>query len=85
MRTIEDMIATRNAPIAPGCASRGKPLAEMRSHGCLFPVREEGGRTYFCAVEVRAGEWLPGMQHGSYCRFHREYLRGCVPAEEDAA
>ena len=85
MRSVLDMVATRNAPIAPGCASRGKLLSEMDSHQCRFPVREEGGRNFFCAVEVRAGDWMPGKQHGCYCRFHREYLRGCLPVTEDAA
>lgn len=84
-RSVLDMIATRNAPLdpaAPPSASPGKPLAGMGSHECRFPVREEGGMIFFCAGHVPAGEWLPGLQHGCYCRFHRDYLRGC---SEDSA
>jgi len=76
VRTIEAMIAGRDAPLAPGCNSLGRTMLDLRSHQCRFPVRGEGAATRFCAVEVAVGDWLPGQSFGSYCTFHRTFLRG---------
>jgi len=88
MRSVLDMVQARNAPVDPAAglrAARGKPLAQMNSHQCRFPVRESAGIIYFCAGAVHFGEWMPGKQLGCYCRFHRQYLRGCLPVTEEAA
>jgi len=85
MRSVLDMVEGRNAPLPPGHNSCGKTLSSMGSHQCRFPVREVIGRIFFCAEDVPAGEWMPGKQHGCYCRFHREFLRGCLPVTEAAA
>lgn len=77
------MIAGRNAPLAPGCNSFGRSMLELTSHQCRFPLRGSGAATRFCAVEVPVGHWLPGQNLGSYCGFHRDFLRGQPSVAED--
>ena len=64
MRSVEDMIALRNPPLAPGCNSIGRHLVDLDSHQCRFPVGGDAGGTRFCAVEISPGEWLPGKVNG---------------------
>lgn len=68
MRTLDDMIAARNAPIAPGADPQGFLLRDLSRGACRFPIG--GGRegTRFCA--------MPAGDARSYCDFHRGYLRG---------
>ncbi|QKC83248.1 hypothetical protein [Mesorhizobium sp. NZP2077] len=83
MRTIEAMIAGRDAPLAPGCNSLGRSMLELRSHQCRFPLRGSGAAMRFCAVEVEVGAWMPGLSLGSYCSFHRDFLRGQPSVAEE--
>ena len=75
MRSVADMLAGIDAPLAPGCISRGRRLTELSSHQCRFALRGDGAATRFCAVEIAPDEWLPGRSGGSYCRFHRHISR----------
>lgn len=83
MRTVLDMIAGRDAPLAPGGNAVGRTMLDLRSHQCRFPLRGSGAATRFCAVEVAVGQWLPGQNLGSYCSFHRDFLRGQPNVAED--
>ena len=85
MRSVEDMIALRNPPLAPGCNSIGRHLVDLDSHQCRFPVGGDAGGTRFCAVEISPGEWLPGKVNGCYCRFHRAFLARCPSLASEAA
>lgn len=76
MRTLAAALAGQDAPLAPGCNSLGRVLADLSSHECRFPLRGEGAATRFCAVEIAPGEWMPGASGGSYCRFHRGVVFG---------
>lgn len=85
MRTVAAAIGGLDAPLAPGCNSLGRMLADLDSHQCCFPLRGQGAATRFCAVEIAPGEWMPGACGGSYCRFHRIVSRGRgSEAERDA-
>lgn len=68
MRTIDDMIECRNAPIAPGSDGLGFRLADLGPQDCRFPIRQDRAGIYFCAEAT--GET------GSYCAFHAAYLGG---------
>jgi hypothetical protein len=87
VRTVDDMIAARNAPIPPGAPPGGATLADCPPRGCRFPVGERatdrGRVTTFCTVNAEA--WAPGTSSGCYCNFHRAYLSGCASVTEDAA
>lgn len=85
MRSLAEALAGQNAPIAPGCNSRGRLLADLESHMCRFPLRGVGASTRFCAVEIAPADWLPGLPGGSYCRFHRGITRGRGTEEERSA
>ena len=74
MRTIEDMIECRNAPIAPGADPEGFRLADCDPAECRFPTGEGRGGIRFCAMPVEAEAWRPGAVNGCYCAFHRGYL-----------
>lgn len=67
VRSIEDMIAGRHAPLPDNAAPR--PLAELSSGECRFPAGGDGLSTLFCASAVE--DWAPHICGGSYCRFHR--------------
>lgn len=73
MRSIEDMIACRNAPVAPGSDGLGFALADLAQGECRFAVAELAGRVRFCAEPV--ADWAPGRVNGCYCEFHRAYLK----------
>ncbi len=79
MRSIDDMISGRNAPIAPGGDPNGFVLADLDRAECRFPVGAGGG-VRFCGATVE--RWAPGFQHGCYCAHHRSYLRG-QPSVQD--
>ena len=83
MRSILDMIAGRDAPLAPGCNSLGRSMLDLGSHQCRFPLRGSGAAMRFCAIEIAVGDWLPGHSFGSYCAFHRDFLRGQPSVAED--
>lgn len=68
MRTIDDMIEGRNAPIAPGSDGLGFRLVDLDAHDCRFPIRQDRDGIYFCAEE--------SAEAGSYCAFHAAYLSG---------
>ena len=76
MRTLAAVIAGQDAPLAPGCNSLGRVLADLASHECRLPLRGEGAAMRFCAVEIAPADWLPGTSGGSYCQFHRMLVRG---------
>lgn len=71
MRSIQDAIDGINAPLAPGCNTLGRALADIDTHQCRFPLRGKGAAQRLCAVEVSPGDWQPGKVGGCYCRFHR--------------
>lgn len=76
------MITCRNAPIAPGVVDdAGFALIDMETRECRFPVAHRGGRVMFCAAEV--DDWQPHRVNGSYCAFHRVYLRRQPSVEGD--
>ncbi|RWF66870.1 hypothetical protein [Mesorhizobium sp.] len=85
MRSVADMLAGIDPPLAPGCNSLGRLLADLDSHQCRFPLRGEAALTRFCAVEVSAADWLPGFSGGSYCTFHRRISEGRGTDAERAA
>lgn len=73
MRTVDDMIACRNAPVPPGADGLGFALVDLDRGDCRFPVAEAAGRVRFCAEPVT--DWMPGRVNGCYCDFHRSYLK----------
>jgi hypothetical protein len=75
-RSILAAIAGQDAPLAPGCNSRGRLPLDLDSHECRFPLHGAGADTRFCAVEIAPGEWMPGRDGGSYCRYHRLLATG---------
>jgi len=85
MRTLAAALAGQDAPLAPGCNSLGRVLADLSSHECRFPLRGEGAATRFCAVEIAPGEWMPGASGGMYCRHHRLVVVGRGTEGERAA
>jgi len=76
MRSLAAALAGQDAPLAPGCNSLGRVLADLDSHECRFPLRGEGAAMRFCAVEIAPGDWMPGRSGGNYCRFHRQFVFG---------
>lgn len=72
MRTIDDMIECRNAPVAPGSDGLGFRLTDLGAQDCRFPVRQDRAGIYFCG-ETGEGIW---------CGFHRAFLRG-QPIDDD--
>lgn len=68
MRTIDDMIECRNAPLAPGSDGLGFRVTDLGPRDCRFPIRQDRRGIYFCG-EVQTGV-------GSYCAFHSAYLGG---------
>ncbi|TIM07580.1 hypothetical protein [Mesorhizobium sp.] len=86
MRTVLDMIAGRDAPLAAGSNGMGRVLADLNTHHqCRFPLRGEGVATRFCAAEVSEADWLPGAPGRCYCRFHRRLTEGRGTGAERAA
>ena len=80
MRSFEDMISCRNAPVAPGGDPDGWLLTELESDECRFPVAEIKGRTRFC------GKWIEPAARARadcYCTFHRAYLHGLPTAADE--
>lgn len=71
MRSVDDMIAGRNAP-----TTQGLTLADISHRQCRFPVSGDGAQTLFCAAEIPHGDWMPGASGGSYCSFHKDLARG---------
>lgn len=85
MRTVDDMIAGRDAPVVKGGSDLGRILADLASHQCRFPLRGDGAAMRFCAAEVSETDWMPGFPGRSYCRFHRPLTEGRgTPAERAA-
>lgn len=82
MRSIDDMVAGRNAPLAPGAPEGGLTLTDISPRGCRFAVGNRGGQHLFCAAEV--DDWRPGTVNGCYCRTHRAYLTTCPNVGEAA-
>lgn len=76
LRSVEDMIAGRNAPIAPAAPAPAL-LTALTGHQCRFPVGHDAAGARFCGASIPADRWLPGKSMGSYCQLHRDYLRGC--------
>lgn len=76
MRSLDEALAGQNAPLAPGCNSLGRVLADLSSHECRFPLRGEGAATRFCAIEISPADWMPGRVGGSYCTYHRHITVG---------
>ncbi|MEX4006915.1 hypothetical protein [Neoaquamicrobium sediminum] len=82
-RSIFDMVAGLNAPVAPDGDPAGWALADLDAHECRFPIGHPSTGVRFCAAVVSADDWRPGAVNGCYCRFHRDYLRGQPPVTED--
>lgn len=85
MRSVDDMIAGRDAPQPLGKNGMGRILADLDSHQCRFPLRGEGAAIRFCAEEVSEADWLPGCPGRCYCTFHRRLTEGRGTEAERAA
>lgn len=76
MRSVPDMIAALDAPIAPGTDAAGWPLADLDACECRFPVAHGDDGVRFCGASVELERWIAGGSGGRYCAFHHAYLRG---------
>lgn len=85
MRSLAQAIAGIDAPTSPRCNSLGRRLLDLESHQCRFPLRGFGAEMRFCAVEISSADWRPGFSGGSYCRFHRNLVRGLGTEAERTA
>lgn len=75
-RTIDDAIAGRNAPVAPGASPLGRLLADLDWRDCRFPLRGDGAATRFCGA--------PAAADSRYCGYHHTLCHGAGPAQDMA-
>lgn len=86
-RTLDQILRNENAPVVPGADPFGWHLVDVDEGvrlGCRFPIGRDRGGHRFCAEEVEDPQ--RGTSLGSYCDFHRNYLRRQPSvADEEAA
>ncbi len=72
-RSAEQIVRNDNPPLVPGADPGGFHLETLDWNDCRFPIGRDSQGHLFCAEPV--DDCRPGRSLGSYCRFHRDYLR----------